>query len=353
MHHPFMVELLKHHGVNVGFHHYDRKGATKMVEEIGKEMHKILINHLLNTQYPCSLIVDGSTSVGLIHYVTVLIQTLEKERPVVYFYKLIEMGLDSTAQGLMDSLEESFKKEHKDIIGFFKNNLVGLGADGASVNFGNKGGFIVKLRQFTGNDIYAVWCMPHRMELAVKEAVKNHEVIAKIDEGITALTAYYTRSYKRKARLRQLAFTENIGLYELHFAFRQRWIFSDYSAVKAVVRGWKIFVQDLQSIQGKKGFETEWATAKTIEDLITTRSFVYGLYFLYDLLDGLKRFSKIAQTSAGILIGKEGFRKELVGLAQQFKNKNGRHLTSLLEAAPCQDDGKCTATPGYFLTHTN
>ena len=171
----------------------------------------------------------------------------------------------------------------------------------------------------------------------------------KIDEAVTALTTYYNRSYKRKARLRERAQKEGIDLLELHYAFRQRWIFSDYLALKAVIAGWKVFVEDLQAIQGKQGYENEWASAKEIESLITSRSFMYGLHFLFDVLDGLKRYSKTAQTSAGILIGKETFRKNLIEFAQSFKKNNGRYLTHLLQSSRCQDDGVCNITPEYFF----
>ena len=323
--HPYMVELLKLHGVNVGFHHYDARSATRMVDVISSSMHKTLLETLKQNNYPCSLIVDTSSSIGLFHYLSVLIQTLEKERPVVYFYKLIEVGQDSTATGLMNAFETSLYQEKIDITGFFKNNLVGFGADGASVNLGPKGGFIVKLKEFAqGRDIYSVWCMPHRLELAIKAALKENPNMNTVDEGTTALNNFYnSRSYKRKAHLRQHAIVENLDLYELHYAFRERWIMSDYTAIRAVIKGWALFVSDLESIQLEPEFERDWELAKGVEKLITCRTFVIGLHFLFDLLEGLKKFSVLAQQSAGILIGKEQFRLDLLKLIQDLKKIMG------------------------------
>lgn len=54
----------------------------------------------------------------------------------------------------------------------WKKNLIGFGADGASINFGRKEGIYTKL-----NDempwLLGVHCVAHRLELAAKDAFKN------------------------------------------------------------------------------------------------------------------------------------------------------------------------------------
>ena len=69
--------------------------------------------------------------------------------------------------------------------------------------------------------------------------------MTKIDEAIAALTKFYG-SYKRRARLRQLAKVRNMDLNELHNVFRERWVFSDFAAVKAIIKSWPVFILDLQ-----------------------------------------------------------------------------------------------------------
>jgi hypothetical protein len=348
MYHPFQVELLRHHGVDVGYHHYDRRGAVRMVQVISTEMHETLLKTLLKKKYPCSLIVDTSTSIGLYHYLTVLIQTLEEERPVVYFYRLIEAGYDSTASGLLSLLKYSLLKEEADIFDHFKENLVGFGSDGASVNLGKNAGFAIKLSNLFGRSMFTIWCMPHRLELAIKAALKANPTILLVDETITTLTKFYnSKSYKRKAHLRERAITTQKDLYELHYAFKERWVMSDFTSVRAVLKNWDLFNLDLEQIQTDKSFEKDWSKAKGIQNKITSRSFVYGLFFMFDLLNGLKKFSLIAQQSAGILIGKEEFRKNLLDLPIQLKTNNGQYLTELLRQAMCIEVPGCT-TEQFF-----
>ena len=110
-----------------------------------------------------------------------------------------------------------------------------------------------------GRNLYSVWCMPHRLDLATKAALKENPEINTIDDIITILTKFYnSRSYKIKAHLRAHALRENSGLCELHYAFRERWVMSDYTAVEAVVKGWQLFVSDLTDIQTESDFRSDW-----------------------------------------------------------------------------------------------
>ena len=50
---------------------------------------------------------------------------------------------------------------------------------------------------------------------------------------------------------------------------------------------------------------------------------MYELHFMHDLLIGLKTFSTMAQKSAGLLIGKESFRRDLINFIEELKDKDG------------------------------
>ena len=78
MHHSSVVQLLKGLDVNLGYHHYEKTGARKMIKTISDTMNLSLMENLLKQQCPCRLIIDSSTIIGLYHYMTILIQTLER-----------------------------------------------------------------------------------------------------------------------------------------------------------------------------------------------------------------------------------------------------------------------------------
>ena len=46
-----------------------------------------------------------------IHYLVVLLQTTEGKKVVTYYYHLIEIGLDESAQGLVDALIAQLKED--------------------------------------------------------------------------------------------------------------------------------------------------------------------------------------------------------------------------------------------------
>ena len=99
-------------------------------------------------------------------------QTLENERPIVYLYRLVELGVDETAVGLKNALIQVFQKDG--IESHMKEKLVGFGSDGAAVNTGNISGLAIQLSKFAGRKLYSVHCMPHRMELAVSKSMKDN-----------------------------------------------------------------------------------------------------------------------------------------------------------------------------------
>ena len=89
--------------------------------------------------------------------------------------------------------------------------------------------------------------------------------------------------------------------------------------------------------------------AKGIENQLVSRSFVLGIHFSFDLLVGLKRFSLISQKSAGILVGKEQFRLDLLAFILDLKDNGGAHLTALLRKATCSETEGSYCTSKEFL----
>ena len=140
--HPKIVELQKINGVPLGYHHYDPHGATRMMELILREMHARLLQKIKSNNDPISIILDGSTSTDMFHFLSVLVQTLENERPIVYLYRLVELGVDETAVGLKNALIQVFQKDG--IESHMKEKLVGFGSDGAAVNTGNISGLVCR-----------------------------------------------------------------------------------------------------------------------------------------------------------------------------------------------------------------
>ena len=57
------------------------------------------------------MILDGSTDSSSNHVLSVSFQTLENNKPVVHFYKLINMGFSATAKDHVDAIGKAFTED--------------------------------------------------------------------------------------------------------------------------------------------------------------------------------------------------------------------------------------------------
>jgi hypothetical protein len=124
------VELQKTHDVNLGKYFADQFGARKITISISLQMHNYLIEFLKSSKPPISLLIDTSDCGS--HYLSVLIQTIEKGKPIVLFYKLIELGEDETGLGLFNSLYNSLQDD--DLLDYMRSHLTAVATDGAAVS---------------------------------------------------------------------------------------------------------------------------------------------------------------------------------------------------------------------------
>ena len=87
-------------------------------------------------------------------------------------------------------------------VGFpeFENGTVALGAYVASVNFGDKAGVRALMKELMPW-ISFVWCMAHRLELAIKEALKDN-VFKDVDDMLLKIFYLYQKSPKKLRELK-------------------------------------------------------------------------------------------------------------------------------------------------------
>ncbi len=110
--HPILVSLQEENGIDMGAHHFDRFSAICIASFISKAMHQELLSYLMSdARRPVSVIVDGASDHMRHHYLVVLIQTLEHNRAMNYFYRLIPIGSDESAEGLYRAIIDAWFDE--------------------------------------------------------------------------------------------------------------------------------------------------------------------------------------------------------------------------------------------------
>jgi len=156
--HHLIVDLQKINGIRLGTHFFNKYGAKRIIENISLKMKQTLIQELKSKLFPFSFILD--TSDAGYHYLSVLIQSIERERPVVYFYKLIKLGTDETGKGLFEALTKELIDD--DLLDHTKLNLVGVATDGAMSFRGHKNGLVGHLKRLLSKNIFTIHCLAHR-----------------------------------------------------------------------------------------------------------------------------------------------------------------------------------------------
>ena len=127
------------------------------------------------------------------------------------FLRLVDVKYGTVA-GIVDSIKSSF--ERINITDDLDKKLIGFAGDGATVNRGEKEGVIALLKRDHPWIIY-VWCVAHRLELALKDALKG-TCFDSVDEVLLRLYYLYENSPKK---LRQL--------HDLHNLYRETFEFEE------------------------------------------------------------------------------------------------------------------------------
>ena len=337
-HHAYVI-LQEQNGIDMGYHHYDRMSAARMVSVISETMHDELILHLVKKQNPFSIILDGSTDASQNHYLIVYFQAIENNRPVVYFYKLILLEADETASGLFRSLTDSFSSEKHSFSRYARKNMIGFASDGAAVMMGKTNGLGALLNDWTEKKLYMVHCMAHRLHLATRHALKLIPYFHTFEKQVNEIHNFYNRhGHKRKAHLRALATSLEKPLYETSYIFEVRWISSEFLALKRLNQSWELLVSDLGSISADNSFSDHArTTARGIESRLRHRNFLMILQFILDSCQILSYYSRKMQERFGSMIGMEQLRNDMIGALELLKTKPGSYMTHFLNKVECSN----------------
>lgn len=118
--HPVFVDLQRSNGVNLGFHHYHKTGASVMARSIGGTMHKILLKHLVEKNEVFSLIVDATTSTKNIPYFISYFQLTEDGYPITYYYRVVDLVDGETAEATFNSFWKKVVDDDELVPGFLQ-----------------------------------------------------------------------------------------------------------------------------------------------------------------------------------------------------------------------------------------
>jgi hypothetical protein len=253
-----LIALEKRHGVDLGNVYTNRKQCAEFVD-INAEFIAQQLNEDLTKAKFYSILTDGSTDKSVTEKEVVYVLYFDphpKSNPNEVEVKLSFLCLKDVkkadAEGITNTIEESFKS-----LGILPNELsklVGFGADGASVNSGNKNGVKALLEKNSPWLVYT-WCVAHKLELALKDAL-NGTRFDSVDDMLAKLYSLYHKSPKKMHELKQLHdlldFDFEEGAVKPKRASGTRWIEFKLSALRIVLDKYGVYIQHLENLSSDK-----------------------------------------------------------------------------------------------------
>ncbi|KAK0148163.1 Zinc finger protein 862 [Merluccius polli] len=193
------IILQRKNGVNVNPTYSNDVACAQFIGVIGDTFKKKTSVEIANCAYMAFLI-DGDTDVSTKECVIVYGRILQRGRPVNMLIGHIEVE-HAHAQGIYAASKKAFAALGDQCSNWLEK-VIALGADGAAVNLGRKGGVIALLQQEAGDHIVPFHCMPHRLELAILSVQRDNPMMAQLYDLLHLIWKTYHFSPKSMRELR-------------------------------------------------------------------------------------------------------------------------------------------------------
>ena len=300
-----ICKLETRHGVDIGTSYVNENAGKTFCKYIA-EARSIDLHKTVTDAKFFSIRMDGSTDVGKIDDELFLVQWCDINATDEKIHS--RMDYFTVAKGLFQCLQSALQT-----IGINALNvenckmLVGIGTDGASVNIAAAGlkGMVEEKLQW----IFWMYCLAHRQELAIKDALKG-TVFDLVDDMLTRLYYVYEKSPKKCRELEEVVADlcqcvefDDAGVRPLR-ASGSRWVSHKLNAMKRVLSKFGAYTNYLTALSMDssvkavdraklQGYLRKWVDAK----------YLLGCAFFTDLLSPCAIFSKVMQEDSLDVLG--------------------------------------------------
>ena len=239
-----IVSLQQQNGVLMGSIHHSDHACANIIDHIGSQMIQEMVAHIKKNQSFISIAIDETTIYNKSYMIIYLRADVGGQVVDNVFLDMVECSLGTTATALYTTLMTTLHLHQLDEE-YLKDHLIGIMTDGASVMTRVENGVVTQLKRDYPR-VKAIYCVAHKLELSVKDALKAVTSTNHFEIFITKLYTLYHQSYKNQRELEIAAASVQETLRKITPIFTIRWVSSSFRAVKAVWHDFAALSQHFQ-----------------------------------------------------------------------------------------------------------
>lgn len=313
--------------------------CAQFVGSIADCLKNEMAERVLNSRY-LAVMFDSATDCSVQETEAVVVRYVRNGHPVNELLALASLK-HAHADGIIDAITTSFASIGHDS---FKEHMVAFCADGASVNHGARGGVKAKL----SNEcpwLLGIWCLPHRLELAVMGMLKTSVMSGKVMRVLDLLHKTYHNSCKSKRELRELADHLGVHVRNPTRATGTRWTPHLERAVAILLKGetnlttpgqYAILLQHSQHLAASNKNADIRGRSVFVSKLMVRFDFVLFCHVLLDLLSCISKLSVSLQGDPVILPSAVAAIQTCITNVKALKVIPGKHLKAFLQSTHSQ-----------------
>ena len=293
------VEIEKLHGVKYTGTYENETACKNFIFCIAEYLFEQETRKKLELVNFVAILCDGSTDKSITEQEVVYVIYTDPEtfQTTMKFFEVIAPSESQDAPGLKQAIIDAFKRHSLESV---LSKLVFLSSDGASVNCGKNSG-LIRLFQNDYPWMAFIWCFSHRLELALKDALK--EFIEPVETSLRHLYYLYSNSSKKHRELKNLYMLLK-GQFEMYSASVRpvkatgtRWIDHKLRAMDRFIEKFGIYAQHLQHVISTTSNSKDRATLEGKFTKLVDAKVLLRSAFFTDVLAEAKKFSLNTQRS--------------------------------------------------------
>ncbi|KAG1960228.1 PR domain-containing protein [Pimephales promelas] len=304
-----MLQLMKKNGVVINMTYANEKSCANIIGVIADTIRENTAVQVSSAQY-ISFIIDRDTDLSVKECVIVYVRVLLDGQPTNILVGHVEVE-HANADGIYAATKSAFAGLGESRLDWLQKT-VAMGADGAAVNLGRKGGVSTKLQEDAGKHIIPFHCMPHRMELALLAAQKDSPWVGNVYNLLHLIWKTYHFSSKSRRELKRLGVELNVLVNNPSGVKGTRWLSHVSRALDVLLKQEKegtledagqytaVFAH-MDHLAASSMNADIAGRAKHVKETMEDGSFLAFCHFLADLFSAISKYSLLLQRNDVIL----------------------------------------------------